>query len=154
MEGRGGKRVTGGDDFYFYARYFGMLRSDLQLCLDTMSVTAGFNEEGEMGVKTFGWRNNLKQNFHLQDCNLMNGRLSFEETKSRFKVTYGLDEAGRLERRVTVEVPAPSEESLQELRRIVQWVPDLQDTSEQSLIVSYTKQFERIEVTVEWPLLF
>ena len=103
-----------------------------------------------MSVKTFGSRNNLLQNFQLKDGDLMNGRLSFETANSKYKVTFGLDEAGRLERMITVEVPAPSEESLQELRRKLrreegEWVPDLQVTSGQNLMVSYTNKFNRIE---------
>ena len=119
------------------------------LCSDlcrTVTVTAGFNEEGEMRVVMFGFGNNLQQSFDLQDGDLMDGRLSFENANSRYTVTFGLDEAGRLEMMVTVEVPAPSEKSLQELRRKLGWlVPNLQETSGQNLMVSYTKKFKRIE---------
>ena len=52
VEERGGKPMTAGD--YLYATRYAMSCSHLIL---SKTVTAGFNEEGEMSFKTFGSRN-------------------------------------------------------------------------------------------------
>ena len=99
-----------------------------------------------MDVKMFGSRNKLLENFQLQDGFLMNGKLSFEvkEANSMCNVTYGVDGAGRLERVVTVEVQAPTEEDLQELRGRIGSAPNLQDTSGQNLFASCTTKLNQI----------
>ena len=99
-----------------------------------------------MGVKMFGYRNKLLKKVQLQDCQLMNRRLTFEvkESKSKYNVTFWLYESGRLERMVTVEVAAPTEEDLQELRGRIGSAPNLQDTSGQNLFASYTTKLNQI----------
>ena len=147
VEERGGKLVTASDARYVSARIFVISCFDLDLW-DTATVTAGYNEDGEMGVKMFDFANNLLENFHVQDGEMMNRRLTFEdkEAKPRFKVTYGLDEAGRLEMVVTVEVSA--EEDLQKMTSYLQEYTlqeYFQNISGQNLVVSYIKKFHRIK---------
>ena len=152
VEERGGREVIPSDARYFPARgafqCFGF-RHRVYRFLDTVTVTAGFNEDGEMGVKIFDFANNLLENFHLQDGEMMNRRLTFEvkEAKPRFKVTYGLDEAGRLEMVVTVELPA--EEDLRKMTSGTGWVIPPGRRPEylisEYLMVSCIKKFHRIK---------
>ena len=143
VEGRDGRPLTDGDRYYVI-KYGPDVWA---FCNDTIYIKAGFTEEGEMGFKMYGYRNKLLESFQLQDGQLMNGRLTFEvkESKYKYNVTFGLDEAGRLERVVTMEVAAPTEEALEEMRRNEGWAPTLQNTSGQNIIFSCNEKFKLIK---------